>query len=144
MKEKKTLLKEIYVRIYDKKLVDKYEEVKNSKREKVTDNDFAQELIKLGLSVLTSSKEGLENFVDSSAEMKRMLGVIIKELRKQSDNNSVISEINNKKSNAIYNLLVAQATGETVTESEIENGMYDAMPERFVEEIRKKGDRNEE
>ena len=96
MKEKKTLRKEIYVRIYDKKLVDKYEEVKNSKREKVTDNDFAQELIKLGLSVLTSSKEGLENFVDSSAEMKRMLGVIIKELRKQSDNNSVISEINNK------------------------------------------------
>ena len=62
MKEKKTLRKEIYVRIYDKKLVDKYEEVKNSKREKVTDNDFAQELIKLGLSVLTSSKEGLENF----------------------------------------------------------------------------------
>ena len=101
MKEKKTLRKEIYVRIYDKKLVDKYEEVKNSKREKVTDNDFAQELIKLGLSVLTSSKEGLENFVDSSAEMKRMLGVIIKELRKQSDNNSVISEINNKKSNEL-------------------------------------------
>ena len=144
MKEKKTLRKEIYVRIYDKKLVEKYEEVKNSKREKVTDNDFAQELIKTGLSVLTSSKEGLENFVDSSAEMKRMLGVIIKELRKQSDNNSVISEINNKKSNAIYNLLVAQETCETVTESEIENGMYDAMPERFVEEIRKKGDRNEE
>ena len=28
MKEKKTLRKEIYVRIYDKKLVEKYEEVK--------------------------------------------------------------------------------------------------------------------
>lgn len=144
MKDKKTLRKEIYVRIYDKKLVEKYEEVKNSKREKVTDNDFAQELIKLGLDVLTSSKEGFENFVDSSAEIKRLLGVIIKELRKQSNDNSLTSEINNKKSNAIYNLLVAQAIGETVTENEIENGMYDAMPERFVEEIRMKGDKNEE
>ena len=71
-----------------------------------------------------------------------MLGVIIKELRKQSDNNSITSEINNKKNNAIYNILVAQCLGDTVTENEIENGMYDALPERFVEELKTKGDKD--
>ncbi len=144
MKDKKTLHKEIYVRIYDKKIVEKYTEVKNSKREKISDNEFCQELIKLGLGVLASSKEEFENFNDSSAEIKRLLGVVIKELRKQNSSNSTFNEINNKKSNAIYNLLVAQATGETVTENEIENGMYDTLPERFIEEIKMKGEKNEE
>ena len=32
MKEKKTLHKEIYVRIYDKKIVEKYEEVKKKQQ----------------------------------------------------------------------------------------------------------------
>lgn len=143
MKEKKTLHKEIYVRIYDKKVVEKYEEVKNSKREKVTDNEFVQELIKLGLGVLSASKDGAENFLDASSEIKRMLGVIIKEMRKQNSENSVLQTIENKKSNAIYNLLVAQSIGDTVTENEIENGMYDNLPERFVEEIKSKGDSGE-
>ena len=63
-------------------------------------------------------------------------------LRKQSDNNSITSEINNKKNNAIYNILVAQCLGDTVTENEIENGMYDALPERFVDELKTKGDKD--
>lgn len=140
MKEKKTLHKEIYVRIYDKKIVEKYEEVKKSKREKTTDNEFVQELIKLGLGVLSGSKEGAETFIDASNEIKRMLGVIIKEMRKENSEKNIATEINNKKTNAIYNLMVAQATGEAVTEREIENGMYDALPERFSEEYFRKGE----
>ena len=56
-KEKRTLQKEIYVRLYDKKIVDKYNEVKSSKRSDVSDNEFAQELIALGLKVLSPSRE---------------------------------------------------------------------------------------
>lgn len=141
-KEKQPLVKEIYVRIYDKKTAEKYREIKETKRKDVSDNEFAQELMRLGLGVLSASKESAETFIDASTEIKRMLGVIIKELRKQSDNNSITSEINNKKNNAIYNILVAQCLGDTVTENEIENGMYDALPERFVEELKTKGDKD--
>ena len=141
-KEKQPLVKEIYVRIYHKKTAEKYREIKETKRKDVSDNEFAQELMRLGLGVLSASKESAETFIDASTEIKRMLGVIIKELRKQSDNNSITSEINNKKNNAIYNILVAQCLGDTVTENEIENGMYDALPERFVEELKTKGDRD--
>lgn len=141
-KEKQPLVKEIYVRIYDKKTAEKYREIKETKRKDVSDNEFAQELMRLGLGVLSASKESAETFIDASTEIKRMLGVIIKELRKQSDNNSITSEINNKKNNAIYNILVAQCIGDTVTENEIENGMYDALPERFVEELKTKGDKD--
>lgn len=141
-KEKQPLVKEIYVRIYDKKTAEKYREIKETKRKDVSDNEFAQELMRLGLGVLSASKESAETFIDASTEIKRMLGVIIKELRKQSDNNSITSEINNKKNNAIYNILVAQCLGDTVTENEIENGMYDALPERFVEELKAKGDKD--
>lgn len=141
-KEKQPLVKEIYVRIYDKKTAEKYREIKETKRKDVSDNEFAQELMRLGLGVLSASKESAETFIDASTEIKRMLGVIIRELRKQSDNNSITSEINNKKNNAIYNILVAQCLGDTVTENEIENGMYDALPERFVEELKTKGDKD--
>lgn len=134
--------KEVYVRIYDKKLADKYCEVKNSKRKKSTDNEFVQELISLGLGVLSASKENFESFNDSASEIKRMLGVVIKELRKESETKALTTEINNRKQNAIYNVLVAQATGQVVTENEIENGMYDTMPERFVE-LLQKGDSDE-
>ena len=99
-----------------------------------------QELIKLGLGVLSGSKEGAETFIDASNEIKRMLGVIIKEMRKENSEKNIATEINNKKTNAIYNLIVAQATGEAVTEREIENGMYDALPERFSEEYFRKGE----
>lgn len=141
-KEKQPLVKEIYVRIYDKKTAEKYREIKETKRKDVSDNEFAQELMRLGLGVLSASKESAETFIDASTEIKRMLGVIIRELRKQSDNNSITSEINNKKNNAIYNILVAQCLGDTVTENEIENGMYDALPERFVDELKTKGDKD--
>ena len=141
-KEKQPLVKEIYVRIYDKKTAEKYREIKETKRKDVSDNEFAQELMRLGLGVLSASKESAETFIDASTEIKRMLGVIIRELRKQSDNNSITSVINNKKNNAIYNILVAQCLGDTVTENEIENGMYDALPERFVEELKTNGDKD--
>lgn len=143
MKDKKLpLLKEIYVRIYDKNLVEKYEEVKNTRREKINNNEFTQELIKLGLTVLSSSKDSTESFLNTSNEIKRMLGVIIQELRKDSFEKTVDAEMNNKKLNAIHNIIVAQAKGETVTEDEIESGMYDTLPDRFIDEYLKNGNRN--
>ncbi len=138
MKTKKTLIKEVYVRIYDKKIAEKYDSVKSSRREKISDNEFVQELIKLGLSVLTVSKDEAENFVDASNEIKRLLGVVVKEIRSLSKEKILSTEINNKRQNAIYNLLVAQTTGEEVTEKEIEEGMYDTLPERFIDEIKQR------
>lgn len=145
MRDKKlTQCKQIYVRIQDKRLADKYDEIKNSRREKVSDNEFAQELIKLGLGVLSANKDELNNFTNTSEEIKRLLGLVLKEVRKLSQDNSAMTQIKNKKSNAIYNLLVAQSLGQEVTETEIENGMYDELPERFVEELREGGDMNGE
>lgn len=145
MKDKKLAqCKQIYVRIQDKKLADKYNEIKKTRREKVSDNEFAQELIKLGLDVLSANKDELNNFTNSSEEIKRLLGLVLKEVRKMSKDNSAMIQIKNKKSNAIYNLLVAQSLGQEVTETEIENGMYDELPERFVEELREGGDMNGE
>lgn len=145
MRDKKiTQCKQIYVRIQDKRLADKYDEIKNSRREKVSDNEFAQELIKLGLGVLSANKDELNNFTNTSEEIKRLLGLVLKEVRKLSQDNSAMTQIRNKKSNAIYNLLVAQSLGQEVTETEIENGMYDELPERFVEELREGGDMNGE
>ncbi len=143
MKDKKLpLLKEIYVRIYDKNLVEKYEEVKNTRREKINNNEFTQELIKLGLTVLSTSKDSAESFLNTSNEIKRMLGVIIQELRKDSFEKTVDAEMNNKKLNAIHNIIVAQAKGETVTGDEIESGMYDTLPDRFIDEYLKNGNTN--
>lgn len=145
MKDKKLAqCKQIYVRIQGKKLADKYNEIKKTRREKVSDNEFAQELIKLGLDVLSANKDELNNFTNSSEEIKRLLGLVLKEVRKMSKDNSAMTQIKNKKSNAIYNLLVAQSLGQEVTETEIENGMYDELPERFVEELREGGDMNGE
>ena len=62
-KEKQPLVKEIYVRIYDKKTAEKYREIKETKRKDVSDNEFAQELMRLGLGVLSASKESAEKTI---------------------------------------------------------------------------------
>lgn len=132
-KEKRTLHKEIYVRIYDKKIVEKYEEVKKSKREDVSDNEFVQELIKLGLKVLSPSREDSADLQDRLNEIDRKINVLIKAQRTELREKEISNEITNKRANAVYNIVVAQATGESITEKEIEAGMYDVLPDRFSE-----------
>ena len=59
------------------------------------------------------------------------MNVILKEQRNNLREKEISNEIFNKKTNAIYNILVAQATGESITEKEVEAGMYDVLPDRF-------------
>jgi len=124
--------KEIYVRLYDKSLVDKYNEVKNKKRVKVTDNEFVTELIKVGLNILQASKDEAETLAENIAEQKRLTATLIKELRKAATENRQGREVVNKKLNFLATILPMMATGENVNMKEIESGLYDLAPERFI------------
>ncbi len=129
------------IRIYDKdvlkKINDSYKEMSSFFG---SINSFLTRCLELGLVEIRNqlsldSGDKTIQYLDKINSISKQLNIISKALKEKTVDDIVKGEIEKRSSSCLYHMVLNLSKGTPLSQKEIEEGLYDFMPERFQEEM---------